>query len=231
MEEALEKGFLKASNRERLKFALMWANHNWGTWPAITGIPGMASAENPGSSLWLPILLSAFLVFIVSSIIHMLLPYHRSDFGKLPKEDEAMDVLREFAIPPGDYVMPCAASSQEMKSPEFAEKTRKGPIIFMTVLPSGSFSMGKSLVQWFVYAIAVSVFAAYITSRAVDPADEYLTVFRFAGATAFFGYAVALWHNSIWFKRKWSSTLKSTFDGFVYALCTAGVFGWLWPSA
>ena len=29
MEEALERGFLAASNRHRLKFALMWANHQW----------------------------------------------------------------------------------------------------------------------------------------------------------------------------------------------------------
>jgi hypothetical protein len=182
------------------------------------------------ASLWLPILVSAVFVFIASSIIHMLLPYHKSDFGKVPKEDEAMDALRPFDIPPGDYVMPCAGSSQEMKSPEFAEKTKKGPIIFMTVLPSGSFSMGKSLVLWFLYSIVVSIFAAYITSRAVDPGDEYLTVFRFAGATAFLGYSVALWQNSIWYKRSWCSTAKNTFDGFVYALCTAGAFGWLWPS-
>ncbi len=29
MEEALERGFLRAPNRRRLKFALMWANHAW----------------------------------------------------------------------------------------------------------------------------------------------------------------------------------------------------------
>lgn len=29
MEEALERGFLKAPNRKRLKFGLMWANHDW----------------------------------------------------------------------------------------------------------------------------------------------------------------------------------------------------------
>ena len=29
MEEALEQGFLKAPNNKRLKFALMWANHDW----------------------------------------------------------------------------------------------------------------------------------------------------------------------------------------------------------
>jgi hypothetical protein len=29
LQEGLEKGFLKAPNNQRLKFALMWANHNW----------------------------------------------------------------------------------------------------------------------------------------------------------------------------------------------------------
>lgn len=29
LESALDKGFLRAKNRERLKFALMWANHDW----------------------------------------------------------------------------------------------------------------------------------------------------------------------------------------------------------
>jgi len=29
MEEALERGFLRAPNRKRMKFALMWANHDW----------------------------------------------------------------------------------------------------------------------------------------------------------------------------------------------------------
>jgi len=29
MEEALERGLLRARNRDRVQFALMWANHNW----------------------------------------------------------------------------------------------------------------------------------------------------------------------------------------------------------
>ncbi|MBQ6470937.1 MAG: glycoside hydrolase family 99-like domain-containing protein [Victivallales bacterium] len=29
LERALDEGFLKAANRDRLKFALMWANHDW----------------------------------------------------------------------------------------------------------------------------------------------------------------------------------------------------------
>ena len=66
-------------------------------------------------SLWLPILVSAILVFVVSSIIHMFLPYHRSDFAKVPSEDEVMDALRKFDIPPGEYVIPCAGSPEVMR--------------------------------------------------------------------------------------------------------------------
>ena len=181
-------------------------------------------------SLWLPILLSAVIVFVVSSIIHMLLPYHRSDFRKIPSEDEVMEALRKFNIPPGDYVIPRAGSPKEMGTPEFIEKTTKGPVAFMTVMPSGPPSMTGSLVQWFIYSIVVGVFAAYIAGRALEPGAHYLEVFRFAGATAFVGYAIALLQNSIWYKRPWSTTLKSVFDGFVYALMTAGTFGWLWPN-
>jgi hypothetical protein len=99
----------------------------------------------------------------------------------------------------------------------------------MTVMENAPPSMGKSLALWFVYSVVVGIFAAYITGRALGPGAHYLAVFRFAGSTAFVGYAVALWQNSIWYKRAWSSTFKSTVDGFVYGLLTAGVFGWLWP--
>lgn len=181
-------------------------------------------------SLWAPILLSAVIVFIASSIIHMFLTYHRGDCRKIPGEDKVMEMLRAIGVPPGDYVIPYAGSPKEMKSPEFAEKTTKGPMGFLTVIPSGPPSMAKNLVLWFVYCVVVGILAAYITSRAVGPGAPYLSVFRFAGATAFIGYAVALWQNTIWYGRAWTSTLKSTFDGLVYALLTAGTFGWLWPS-
>lgn len=76
----------------------------------------------------------------------------------------------------------------------------------------------------------MSVFAAYIAGRALEPGAHYLEVFRFAGATAFAGYALAQWQSTIWYRRSAVTSLKNTFDGLVYALVTAGVFGWLWPS-
>lgn len=182
----------------------------------------------PVMSLWAPILLSAVTVFVASSVLHMLLPYHRSDFAKVPAEDELMESLRRVGIPPGNYIVPHAASPAAMKDPAYIEKKERGPIAVLTVVRDPS--MGKSLVQWFLYSIVVSVFAAYLASRAVGPGAEYLEVFRFAGATAFVGYGLALWQNSIWYSIAWSTTLKSNFDALIYGLLTGGTFGWLWPA-
>ena len=182
-------------------------------------------------SLWLPILGSAMLVFVASSIIHMLLPYHHHDFGKVPSEDDVMEALRRFSIPPGDYVIPCAGSPKEMSNPAFIAKATKGPVAFVTVMPNGPPSMGASLVQWFVFCLTVGMLAAYVSGRALAPGANYVAVFRFAGTTAFIAYAMALWSDSIWYKRAWSTTAKNTLDGLVYALLTAGLFGWLWPAA
>ena len=183
----------------------------------------------PLTVLWLPILLSAVFVFIASSIIHMLPLWHKSDFPQVPNQDGLLDALRPFGIPPGDYLVPRAATAKDMRSPEFVEKQTRGPVVMMTVLPAGQPSMARPLTLWFLYILVVSSFAAYIAGRALPPGAEYLEVFRFAGATAFIGYALALWQMSIWYHRAWSTTLKSTFDGLIYAMLTAGTFGWLWP--
>jgi hypothetical protein len=183
----------------------------------------------PVLALWLPILLSAVIVFVASSIVHMVLPFHAADLRRVPKEDEVMAAMRTFGIPPGDYGMPLARSMKDMNSPEFIEKMKRGPVVFMTVVPNGPPSMSRSLALWFVYSIVVGIFAAYIAGRALGPGAHYLQVFRFAGATAFVGYSLALAQHSIWYHRSWGTTVRSMIDGLIYGLLTAGVFGWLWP--
>jgi hypothetical protein len=180
-------------------------------------------------SLWLPILLSSIVVFFASWLFHMLLPFHRTDFGTVPSEDKVQDALRGFSIPPGDYMIPCGGGPEAMKKPEFLEKLKKGPVVVMTVFGPGSTNMGSSLLQWFIYLLVVGVLVAYVAGRALPVGSPYLEVFRFAGCTAFIAYAVALWQDSIWYKRKWSTTIKNTIDGLIYGLLTAGIFGWLWP--
>jgi hypothetical protein len=183
----------------------------------------------PVPSLLVPILLSAVIVFVVSSLIHMVLGYHAGDWKRLPKEDEVQAALRPFNLAPGDYMLPCPGSRAALKDPAHLDRMTKGPVVVMTVFPSGPPAMGTSLVLWFLYAVLVGVFAAYIAGRALGPGAHYLQVFRFVGTAAFMGYSFALLQNSIWYRRNWGATARSSFDGFVYALLTAGTFGWLWP--
>jgi hypothetical protein len=183
----------------------------------------------PISALWLPILLSAVIVFIASSILHMVLPYHRSDYRKLPDEEKVADALRAAGVTPGPvYHFPHTTHST-MKSPEVAEKFKRGPVGLLTVIPSGPPAMGKYLGLWFGYCIVMSIFVAYLTGRTRVPGTQYLEVFRVAGATAFVGYGIGQLQDSIWKGQTWGVTFKHVVDGLIYALLTAGVFGWLWP--
>jgi hypothetical protein len=159
----------------------------------------------------------------------MILRYHSNDFRKFPDEDAAAEALRELNLSPGEYMLPHASSMKEMSTPEFQAKVAKGPGAILTIWPGGRPSMVTNLTQWFLYSVVVGIFAAYVAGRALGPGAPYLSVFRFVGVTAFACYAVAGWQNSIWYKRSWTTTLKNTFDGLLYALLTAGTFGWLWP--
>jgi hypothetical protein len=180
-------------------------------------------------ALWLPIVLSAVAVFIVSSIIHMVLRYHNTDFAGVPDQDAVMDALRPFNIPPGDYMLPHAADLKESGTDAYKAKMDKGPVAVMTVMPSGQWTMGQALVLWFVFCLVVGVFVAYISRMTIPAGAEYLLVHRVTGATAFCAYALGALPQSIWYKKKWSATFKTVFDGLVYGLVTGGIFGWLWP--
>ncbi len=182
----------------------------------------------PLFALWLPVLLSAVIVFIISSVIHMVSPWHKNDYPMMENQDAVMDALRPLNIPPGDYMVPRPKDMKDMRSSDFTAKMKKGPKVIMTVLPAGMPGMAKNLVGWFLYSVVVNIFAAYVASRA-GGTGSYLSVFRMVGTVAFVGYSLALWQMSIWYSRSWGTTIKSTVDGLIYALLTAGTFGWLWP--
>lgn len=185
----------------------------------------------PLTSLWLPILVSAVLVFLWSSVVHMVLGYHRSDYRKLPNEDAVLEALRGAGVGPGTYSFPHIARPAEMSAPATIEKYNKGPVGLMNVIPSGPPTMGKHLGLWFAYTVVVGVFVAYLTGRALEPGTPYLAVFRFAGTIAFVAYASTHATDPIWKGERWSTALTHILDGLVYGLLTAGAFGWLWPKA
>ena len=183
----------------------------------------------PLTALWLPILVSALIVFFASFIMHMVLAYHKSDYRKLPDEDRVADAIRSAGVTPGPpYFFPYC-SFKEMKSATMIEKMKRGPVGFLTVLPSGAPAMGKNLIQWFLYCLVISIFAAYLSGRLLAPGTVFLQVFRVVGTVAWLGYGAAHAQESIWSGRSWVVTLKHLFDSVIYALLTAGTFGWLWP--
>lgn len=183
----------------------------------------------PLTELWLPILLSAVAVFLASSITHMVLRYHRSDYQQLPNESAVMEAMRNAGVSPGNYAIPHACDPKDMNSPEIAEKFKQGPVGMLNVIPNGAPNMSKYLIQWFVYCMVAGVLVAYVTGRTLGVGIEYLSVFRVAGTVAFLTYSGAAATNSIWMGQRWSTTAKHMFDGLIYGLLTGGVFGWLWP--
>src|SRR5450631_2500473 len=127
----------------------------------------------PLASLWLPIVVSAVIVFLASWIVHMFLPHHRSDFAKLPQEDAVLDALRALNVPSGQYLAPYANTPAQMKQPETMEKRKRGPALFLTLATGSDPGMGKPLLQCFVYLLVLLLFAAYLASDALSAGAPY----------------------------------------------------------
>src|SRR5262245_10447699 len=184
----------------------------------------------PLADLWLPIVVSAVLVFVVSSVVHMALPLHKKDFQKLPNEDQVLAALRGHSIPPGQYMFPCAGSMKEMGSPEMIAKMKQGPIGNMILRPTGTLSMGTALVQWFVMSLFISACAAYVAGLTLRPGGDAMLVFRVTSTVALLGYAVSHATDSIWKGLSWSVTAKFFVDGLAYAIVTGAAFAKFWPA-
>jgi hypothetical protein len=111
----------------------------------------------------------------------------QSDYRKLPDEDRVTDAMRSAGVTPGPAYFFPYSSFKEMKSPPVIEKMKRGPVGFLTVLPSGPPAMGKNLMQWFLYCVAISIFAAYLSGRTLAPGAAFWQVFR-VGILSFLGY-------------------------------------------
>jgi hypothetical protein len=178
------------------------------------------------TALWMPILASSVLVFILSALVWTVLPWHKKDFAKTGNEEAVRAALSGSS--PGQYMLPHCTDPAELKDPDVARKYMDGPQGFITIVPNGMPNMGPKLGMAFAYNIFVGVICAYFVSRTVAPGADYLAVFRVAGATAFAAYGIAYIQDSIWFGRPWSLTAKSLFDSLLYGLLTGGAFGWLY---
>jgi hypothetical protein len=159
----------------------------------------------------------------------MVLPHHRTDYRAVPSENDVQEALRRFNIPRGDYLLP-APNPRAMRDPAYLEKMKRGPVVLFTIMP-GDFGMGGKLVQWLVFCLVVSLFAAYLAGLALAPGAPYLRVSQVASCAAFMGYGLGAVPPSIWYSKSWSTTIKTLIDALIYGFITGGALGWLWPSA
>lgn len=180
--------------------------------------------------LWLPVVLSAVIVFIASALVWMASPHHKNDWKGLPNEDAVRAALNAQKPAPGQYMIPFAMGGQAARDPAVMKKLAEGPVGFITLVkPRTTLSMTPMLVQSFIFYLFVGGAVAYLTGRTLGPGTDYLHVFRVAGTTAWLAYGLGVVPDAIWFGRPWSSTIKHVLDALLYGLLTAGVFGWLWP--
>ena len=179
--------------------------------------------------LWIPILLSAVCVFAASSLIHMVVKWHASEYRPLSNEDDVRAAIRKGSAGPGQYVLPHCGDMKDMDKPEVKQKYQEGPVGFLVIVPNGAPAMGAALGKWFAYTALVAFMAAYLASRTLAPGTHYLQVFRVVGAVSFLTYGFGSIQMGIWMGKPWSSVLKDLADALIYGLLSAGVFGWLWP--
>lgn len=185
----------------------------------------------PFGSLWIPVVVSAVVVFVASSILHMVLKYHRADYKRLPSEDAVRDALGRADLAPGLYMTPFCDNMKELEQPAMKAKFEKGPVAIITMRPKGMTSMGKYLGLWFGFTVLVSFTAAYVARYTLHPGEAAMRVAQIVGAVAFAGYGLSQITDSIWKSQPWSNTARALMDALIYALLTGATFSLLWPSA
>ena len=181
------------------------------------------------SQLWLPIVLGAVAVFVVSILVHMVIRWHAADYGKLPNEDAVRAAMRGTA--PGQYVTPHCPDMKDLQAPEMQQKFADGPVAMAWVRASGVGSLPAMLGQWFALALAVSFFCGYVAAHVLPAGAAHGTVLRTVSTIAFMAYATGSAMDSIWMGKPWRSSAKYFADALLYAFATALPFMWLWPTA
>ncbi len=181
-------------------------------------------------ALWLPILLSAVVVFVISTLVHMVLKWHASDYTGLANEDAVRDAIRAGNPAPGLYVVPHCKEMKDMGSEAMKKKYQEGPVVHFTLRPNGTPNMGKYLGLWFLWSLAIAVVAAFVASGIYGSSHNHARgAAKLVGALTFIAHGFGTVTESIWMGRPWSSSAKNLLDAALYALGSGLVFFYLWP--
>jgi len=181
----------------------------------------------PLTQVCLPALVAAVLIFVASSVIHMVLKWHNSEYRPFADEEAVRAAMRGSGA--GQYVIPYIGDMKRMKEPEVKRKFEEGPVAFVTVRPHGAFNMAKPLVLWFVYTLVISLLTGYIASRSLAAGAPASHIMRVASLVPLLAYIGGSIQHGIWMGKPWSSVAKEVLDGAIYAGITGLTFAWLWP--
>lgn len=181
-------------------------------------------------SLWLPILLSAVVVFVISSLIHMVIKWHAPDYRGFSNEEAVRVAIRAGNPTPGRYVIPHCKDMKEMGSEVMLQKYRDGPVGQFVLGPNGIPNLGKCLGLWFLFSLGVAVVAAFLATQifGLDPTRDRAAA-KLIGAVSFLAYGFGTITETIWAMRPWSSSIKYLLDAALYAVGSGFIFFWLWP--
>ena len=178
------------------------------------------------TQLWLPILLSAVGVFVVSNILHMAIPaWHRSDYGKLDNEKAFLDSLASTQS--GQYIAPHVNWGK--LTPEERDAMMAKPMAFALVRNPAKFSFPKTLGLYLLYLLVISFIIGYIAGVTLAGGSRFELVFRVVGTIGILAYAFGTVSDAIWYGKPWSVVMKFVIDGAIYGLVTGAIFAWLWP--
>lgn len=183
----------------------------------------------PLASLWVPVLLSAVLVFLASSLIHMVFKWHEAEYRKLPDEDGVRAAIQRADPVPGQYVLPWCLDPKAREGDEARRRYEEGPVALVWLMPRGQPALGRSLGQWFLFNLVLAFLLAYLAAHTLGPGRPWLAVFRVVGTAAFLAHGLGQVPGSIWMGKPWRATAKDLLDALIFALVTAGTFAWLWP--
>jgi hypothetical protein len=178
--------------------------------------------------LWLPILLSTVVVWIISAVVWMALPHHKRDFIALPDEDGFMDAVRKSGIKPGNYIFPDFRDPKVMKSEKTQKALNEGPVGHLSVWQT-PLTMGGKMAATFIVYLVVSTLIAYLTRVALPGAAPFAKVFQVAATAGILAYCFSFIPNAVWFGSYKRTIVANVVDGIVYGLITGALFAWLWP--
>ena len=176
--------------------------------------------------LWLPIVASAVLLFVLSAASHMALPWRRNEWGRIT-ESEALQASLE-GLRPGLYAFPAAPDPKQQMTKEWRDRWAKGPSGWLTIAPRAPVDMGRNMALSVVAYLLVACLAAYVAWHALGPAPHGRAVFRLVGTLGFMSFGVGTVFESIWYHRPWRAYASDALDALLSGLVMAAAFAWLW---